>query len=591
MAEVFGVVVSALTVAGMASTFSASILKLNRFWGEVQDAPGEISQHIRQLAIVKPMLEEMEAGLRDEGRQRRVRDSSVAGLSMGYCRQAVDELELLAEDLQGRIGRARRSRGLVRLKVTLKKDVLQRYHERIQFALQLLALSQQTYIIQREAGSVQITAEDDRSERTRSASRVDESVETLPIDSRRPKSSSLVWLEPSVFGGFTYATSAHEKKPSTQVYEARLQLPWWLSNKVWDLQAQTSLRDRNPQGWTLLHKAAFGGNVDVFVNLIKLGLSTQDKTEIGFPVLLLLWLMKNSAEEVVNVMEILALSGSLDEYLASLFHKPLASKTFSVEAEPEVAVGRRISVLVWNFPGVLEFMAAELQVDPLQLPPDARFASLDWRYADPDLLLDEIGRGNNNLDTFAEAYFFGVQGLTYRAHHASERDFGTEAKIESWRKLARRVLPAASLEALTQTVPVSVVRGHNLSPLFSGLFHLTFHFGYFDMKKREWQRRISRAVVMWLEDAQSSGIDLDEYGIAVRKLYLDKARLHGARWYLKGGMGPRLVALTVGPMPEDWKLHWDWDFDEYEFAGEFWERVENPPLRIPGGWIGEWDDE
>ncbi|KAK2057422.1 hypothetical protein LY76DRAFT_489795, partial [Colletotrichum caudatum] len=88
MAEVFGVVVSALSVAGMVSKFSTSILKLHSLWDDVQDAPEDIRQRIRQLAIVKPMLEEMEAGLRGDG-QRKVRDSSAAGLSMEYCRQAV----------------------------------------------------------------------------------------------------------------------------------------------------------------------------------------------------------------------------------------------------------------------------------------------------------------------------------------------------------------------------------------------------------------------------------------------------------------------------------------------------------------------
>ncbi|KAK1589923.1 uncharacterized protein LY79DRAFT_231880 [Colletotrichum navitas] len=140
------------------------------------------------------------------------------------------------------------------------------------------------------------------------------------------------------------------------------------------------------------------------------------------------------------------------------------------------------------------------------------------------------------------------------------------------------------MEALTQTNAVPLRREHNLSPLFSGLFFLDFYFGCFDMEKREWQRRMSRVVVMWLEDIRSSGTDLDEYGAAVRKLYLDNAWLHGWRWHLLGGRGPRLVALTSGPMPEDWKLHWDWDWDleDDEFAAEFWEMLENSPLRIPG---------
>ncbi|KAK1977449.1 hypothetical protein LZ30DRAFT_258666 [Colletotrichum cereale] len=662
MAEVFGVVVSALTVAGMVSKFSTSIFKLRQLWDEVQDAPEDIRQRIRQLAIVKPMLEEMEAGLRDDG-QHRIRDSGAAGLSLEYCRQAADELELLAEDLQGRISRAKRSRGLVKLKVTLKKDVLKRYHERIQFALQLLALSQHTYIIalvknnssvgtlvhcsgsQREAGPTRITAGDDHSQRMESTSRADENVDKLPMKSCRRKSSSLVWLGPSVLGGFTYATSTHERDSNTLVYEARVQLPWWISNKVWDLQAhracqgwklsispwitrpddapifrhaaygswsdvldalnrdQASLRDRDPAGWTLLHIAAVKGNVDVFMNLIRLGLSTQETAGMGLLGLQTLVVTRQSAKEVERVMRFLASSGDLDDYFPLLFQRtnePLIDGFFMTGRS---VIRRNISQLVSNFRGLLQVMAAEFQVDPLQLAPSARFAALDWRTADPDVLLDETSRGRaldaasfgavlggpdeNNLDTFAQAYFFGVQALTYDAHDASDRDFGKEPKIESWRKLARRILPAAPLETLFQSLPGPPLHLRGKSPFFSGLTFLEWYLGCYDMTIREWQGRISRAVVMWLEDVRSSGVSLDEYGAKVRKQYLDNTRLHTWRWHMLGRdkSGPQLVGLTIGPTAEDWKLHWD--FDEAEFAGDFWEMIENPPLRIPGGWIDE----
>ncbi|KAK2044796.1 hypothetical protein LZ31DRAFT_553966 [Colletotrichum somersetense] len=246
-------------------------------------------------------------------------------------------------------------------------------------------------------------------------------------------------------------------------------------------------------------------------------------------------------------------------------------------------------------------MATEFQVDHLQLPPGDRFASLTWTDSDPDVLLDEIGHGDgwdtasfgavlggpddNNLVSFAEAYFFGVQALSRTFSRAPKRK--AEPKVESWRKLARRVLPATSLEVLIHPNLESGISKIRLSPFFSGLFYLGFLFLLFDMEKREWRRRISRAVVMWLEDVQSSGTDLEEYGAAVRNLYLENAWLHTWKWEIPRGRGPRLVELTVGPVPEDWKLHWDWDFDDEEFAGEFWDTVENPPLRIPGGWVDE----
>lgn len=47
----------------------------------------------------------------------------------------------------------------------------------------------------------------------------------------------------------------------------------------------------------------------------------------------------------------------------------------------------------------------------------------------------------------------------------------------------------------------------------------------------------------------------------------------------------RLASFKYGPRPEDWHLIWGVDSDE--FAGEFWDLIENPPLRIPGGWVDD----
>ncbi|KAK2057424.1 hypothetical protein LY76DRAFT_594219 [Colletotrichum caudatum] len=347
--------------------------------------------------------------------------------------------------------------------------------------------------------------------------------------------------------------------------------------------------------------AAWGDNVDVLINLIKLGLSIQEKDSGGTTALGALWVESCSAEQVVNLMRFLALTHSLEDCLSSPFQRMDFSSGGEVVGS-EASTWYLMTNAAWMIPGVLQILATEFQVDRLQLPPISRFASLRWLFVDPDVILDEISLGggwdaaslgsmlggpdDNNLDAFAKAYFFGVQALNYWPLDPCERDFGKEPKIESWRRLARWILPAASLEVL-----IHPSRGNGFldrsSPFFSGLRFLYSHFIYFEMKKREWRRRMSRAVVMWLEDVRSSGIDLDEYGAAVRKQYLENAWLKTGEWEISEDRGPRLVDLTVGPMPEDWKLHLDWDFDDEEFAGEFWETVENPPLHIPGGWVDE----
>ncbi|KAK6226413.1 hypothetical protein QIS74_02460 [Colletotrichum tabaci] len=144
MAEVFGVVVSALTVAEMAGKFGASIVKLKKLWDEVQDVPNEIAHLFRQLEILRPVLAEMEAEFSQ--RTHRVHHDSAANLSMEYCQQAVGELDALAEELQSRINAARRSRRhITKLKVTFKREQIQAYQEKIRFAMQLLTSSQQSY--------------------------------------------------------------------------------------------------------------------------------------------------------------------------------------------------------------------------------------------------------------------------------------------------------------------------------------------------------------------------------------------------------------------------------------------------------------
>ncbi|OLN86191.1 hypothetical protein CCHL11_04172 [Colletotrichum chlorophyti] len=146
MAEVFGVVVSALTVAEMAGKFGSSVGKLKKLWDEVQDVPENMRRIMRQLEILKPVLAEIEAEYTQQSHQ--VHDSNAASPSREYCQQAVADLEALAEDLQHQINTAKKSRrSITKLKVTFRKDEIRGYRERIQFAMQLLNLSHQTYTV------------------------------------------------------------------------------------------------------------------------------------------------------------------------------------------------------------------------------------------------------------------------------------------------------------------------------------------------------------------------------------------------------------------------------------------------------------
>jgi hypothetical protein len=51
----------------------------------------------------------------------------------------------------------------------------------------------------------------------------------------------------------------------------------------------------------------------------------------------------------------------------------------------------------------------------------------------------------------------------------------------------------------------------------------------------------------------------------------------------------RLIGFQYGPRPQNWSFEWDLEIEEC--AGDFWERVENPIIHVPGAWIDDHDDD
>ncbi|KAJ4148267.1 hypothetical protein LMH87_002746 [Akanthomyces muscarius] len=44
-----------------------------------------------------------------------------------------------------------------------------------------------------------------------------------------------------------------------------------------------------------------------------------------------------------------------------------------------------------------------------------------------------------------------------------------------------------------------------------------------------------------------------------------------------------LAAFSYGPEPKDWKFTWELQWEE--MVGQFWELIDNPPLKLPGAWV------
>lgn len=146
MAEMLGIITGAITVVETAGQAGSSILKLKRLWDEVKDAPQKIKSLIDELERYKPLLDSLDAEF--EQIEHIVSNNPAAKASTGYCRQAMSGLEALIQDFEKEVESKRNiKRGVAKVKVVLKKGVIEKYREQMQNALDVVKLAQQTYLM------------------------------------------------------------------------------------------------------------------------------------------------------------------------------------------------------------------------------------------------------------------------------------------------------------------------------------------------------------------------------------------------------------------------------------------------------------
>lgn len=120
-----------------------------------------------------------------------------------------------------------------------------------------------------------------------------------------------------------------------------------------------------------------------------------------------------------------------------------------------------------------------------------------------------------------------------------------------------------------------------------------------------WKNHVLHLLRMWISSLKHAGADLLKYGrrenqllhqhdldsrdsmrfLCFRKIK-DGRRAHRA-WLLR--IPVYILGYKYGPEPEDWDIYWNEPSDAY--AGDFWNLIENPPLRIPGSWEDAFDED
>ena len=148
MAEALGVAASGIAIAQVTSQVGKSVIKLKQLLDEIRDVPDDIDDLMQQIDCLDPAIFEAETNFNDTGLPSILWNDAAAKRSTAYCRSALKALTELVDELSLHIQHSRnRRRKVGAVKVLLKKDMLKKLEKRLESAVRMLTLAQQSYLV------------------------------------------------------------------------------------------------------------------------------------------------------------------------------------------------------------------------------------------------------------------------------------------------------------------------------------------------------------------------------------------------------------------------------------------------------------
>ncbi|OTB17386.1 hypothetical protein K445DRAFT_276313 [Daldinia sp. EC12] len=152
MAEALGIAASGIAVAQIAIQVGGAVVKLKQLWDEVKNVPDGIADLMDQIDCLDPILWEAENGFSRGDSPSMLWDDLASKPMTVYCRKALQTLTRVVDELNHQITNAKRGRRkITAIKVLLKKDSIQKLQKRLENAVQMLILAQQSYLVDRGA--------------------------------------------------------------------------------------------------------------------------------------------------------------------------------------------------------------------------------------------------------------------------------------------------------------------------------------------------------------------------------------------------------------------------------------------------------
>ncbi|KAK7459752.1 hypothetical protein Landi51_00001 [Colletotrichum acutatum] len=99
----------------------------------------------------------------------------------------------------------------------------------------------------------------------------------------------------------------------------------------------------------------------------------------------------------------------------------------------------------------------------------------------------------------------------------------------------------------------------------------------------------------WVTILSSSDVELLDYGREERHMYEQGLTAVSQRWApwnyeSRGTTRFSLLGITYGSSPSHWRLWWTYEYEDY--AGEFWNMIQDEASKVPGAWVDDsWDPD
>lgn len=147
MAEVIGVAASGIALAEVAGKIVTTSLAIKRLVDDVKELPETFGLLLDQVDVLTPVLVEASSDATGSAAAPSPMDRALDAAA-AQCSKALDQLKSLASELSDQIEKSRGfRRKVIAVKVALQKDAVGKHEKRLDKAVQLLLIAQQTYIL------------------------------------------------------------------------------------------------------------------------------------------------------------------------------------------------------------------------------------------------------------------------------------------------------------------------------------------------------------------------------------------------------------------------------------------------------------